>query len=122
MKVLKERLNKVKLALESYEEGERKDPLKVTTDDINFIVGASDKLIDRIEKLEKCYENDFKSLNERLDKKNQDYQKMRKIMLDIDAKANKYKQVIRQVRLLSWWQKSKGLKAELKSLDENFRT
>lgn len=112
---LQRKIDKVLNALEDFEEGK---PLPISIHDIQFLVGACQSLLKQIRKVNSAYKTDFIKLNEDVDKWKQEYKRARQMVCRHDETIMKYKQVIRQVKLLPNWRQSKGLRKELESLAE----
>lgn len=111
---LQRKMNKVENALEDFKEGE---PLPISINDIHFLVGACQTLLSQVRKLTEAYKTDFIRLNEQADNLREDYRKARMMVCRHDQIMAKYKQVIKQVKLLPHWRRSKGLRLELASLE-----
>ena len=116
MSRLRERLEKIKVVLDSYDPTVPGKPLAVTVEDINFLAGACDSLLAQYAKLQSAYQNDFKSLHEKIENQDKEYKNLRKITDRLSERCTKYKQVIRQVYTIPKFFRRR-LKAELESME-----
>ena len=109
---LAERVDKIRVALDAYDP-ESGETLRVTVEDINFLVGACDSLVSQYQKLDVTHRQTFKAI----EKKERDYKELRKIANRLSEKVTKYQQVIQQVYKIRPFFRPSSLKAELNSLE-----
>lgn len=114
-KSLEMKLNKITLALESFEEGK---PLPISLHDINFLLGACSQLAINQDKLEESYKNDMGVATAEVVKFRNKWKQARQISVRLNENLTKHKQIATAAKNLSWWRSSKEVKRVLGSLDE----
>jgi hypothetical protein len=111
---VRSKLNQLSKALEYYKEGE---PLPISIADIYFIMGACDRLLISVDKLEESYKTDVAAVNEEVNRFRGKWKASRKVSTRLNNEVMALRQVMKQASKLSFWRKTSSLKAALKSYE-----
>jgi hypothetical protein len=101
-------------ALEDFKPGK---PLPIKISDIHFLIGACNKLIGNLVKLEESYKTDINAANAETDKFREKWKEARKISTKLDTELGYHRTVVAEANKMSEWRLSKRLRLALKTLE-----